>query len=144
MRAHLFDLQVSGNKVLVAAKNRNLNCETFLSDKRFCRANDTNDESPFFQILMGVYDMTIYGTCRAFFGHSEKKLMPEKLKTQGNSHENLSKISEKLKKPPTQLELLQFKSCIFIPKMCCQLNFSVNHIHYKLYDIQKCRIFRIH
>merc|ERR1712241_308682 len=31
-------------------------------NKRFCRANDTNDESPFFQILMGVYDMTIYDT----------------------------------------------------------------------------------
>ena len=28
--------------------------------------------------------------------------------------------------------------------MCRRLNFSVNHIHYKLYDIQKLLIFRIH
>ena len=34
---------------------------------------------------------------RAFFGHSEKNSSPKKLKTQANSHENSSKISEKLK-----------------------------------------------
>ena len=57
-------------------------------------------------------------------------------KTQARKYSKLKRFSWKLKqnfrktqKPPTQLELLQYKSCIFIPKMCCRLNFSVNYIH---------------
>ena len=56
-----------------------------------------------------------------FFGHSEK--------TQARKNSKLKQNFRKTQKPPTQLELLQYKSCIFIPKMCCRLNFSVNYIH---------------
>ena len=86
----------------------------------------------------------IYNDYRAFFWTFWKKLKPEKTQNSSEFSWKLKQNFRKTQKPPTQLELLQFKSCIFIPKMCRRLNFSVNHIHYKLYDIQKLLIFRIH
>ena len=38
-----------------------------------------------------------------------------------------ARFQKNSKKHQTQLELLQFKSCVFIPKMCRRLYFSVNH-----------------
>ena len=80
---------------------------------------------------------------RAFFWTFWKKLKPEKTQNSSNFLWKLKQNFRKTQKPPTQLELLQYKSCIFIPKMCRRLNFSVNPIHYKLYNIQKLLIFRI-
>ena len=44
-----------------------------------------------------------------FFGHSEKNSSPKKLKTQANSHENSSKISEKLKNRQLNLSFYNIK-----------------------------------
>ena len=43
------------------------------------------------------------GPTQAFFGHFEKKLKPKKLKTQGKSWKNSSKIPKKLKNRQLQL-----------------------------------------
>jgi len=51
----------------------------------------------------------LYITAGLFFGHSEKNSSPKKLKTQANSHENSSKISEKLKNHQLNLSFCSIK-----------------------------------
>ena len=58
-----------------------------------------------------------------FFGHSEKKLKTKKTQNSSTFSRKLKQNFRKTQKPPTQLELLQYKSCIFIPKMVPQAKF---------------------
>ena len=66
---------------------------------------------------------------QGFFWTFWKKLKPKQTQKSSEFSWKLKQNFRKTQKPPTQLELLQYKSCIFIPKMCCTLDFSVNYIH---------------
>ena len=58
-----------------------------------------------------------------------KKLELEKTQYSSEFSWKLKQNFRKTQKPATQIELLQYKSSIFIPIMCCRLNVTVNYIH---------------
>ena len=60
---------------------------------------------------------------QGFFWTFWKKLKPGKTQNSSKFSWKLKQNFRKTQKPPTQLELLQYKSCILIPKMCRRLIF---------------------